>query len=131
MLQRFAAGSSVASVVIALAALVVLLTPALSLQRVYPLPLVWCLLPLVWGLWALLVPKTWMPQRLPLWGAILGWIAGLLAVFVLDLPSRIVGQPVPSLLRGVGVLFAGVIYYLLWMLVRTAYRSLTNRPSAG
>ena len=131
MLQRFAAGSTIASVVIALAALVVLLTPTLSLQRVFPLTFVWCFVPLVWGLWALIVPKAWAPERLPLWGAILGLIAGLLAVFVLDLPSRIAGQPMPSLLRGVGVLIAGVLYYLLWMLVRVAYRSLAAPPSTG
>ena len=131
MLQRFAAGSTIASVAIALAVLVVLMTPTLSLQRVYPLTFVWCLVPLMWGLWALIVPKAWVPQRLPLWGAILGLIAGLFAMFVLNLPSRFAGQPVPSLLRGAGVLFAVVLYYLLWMLVRVAYRSLAAPPSTG
>ena len=124
MLQRFAAATAIASMAIALPALVVLLAPPFVFQRVYPLPLVWCWLPLLWGLWALIVPKAWLPQRLPLWGAILGLIAGLLAAFVFDIPSRIVGRQAPGLPRGVGVLLAAVLYYFLWMLVRLAYRSL-------
>ena len=43
-------------------------------------------------------------------------------MFVLDLPSRILGITVPATFRGVGVLVMAAIYYLLWMLVRVAWR---------
>ena len=128
MFQRFAAGSAIASMAIALAALVVLLIPILSFQSIYPLPVIWCMVPLVWGLWAMIAPKAWVPQRLPLWGAILGLIAGVFAAFVLNLPSQFAGQAVPGWLRGLGVLFGVVFYYLLWMLVRVAFRSLVAPP---
>ncbi len=126
MFQRFAAGTAIASMAIAVAALAVLLIPILSFQSIYPLPVIWCIVPLVWGLWAMMAPKAWVPQRLPLWGAILGLVAGLLAAFVLNLPSQVARQPVSAPLRGLGVLFAVVFYYLLWMLVRIAYRSLAR-----
>jgi high-affinity Fe2+/Pb2+ permease len=74
-------------------------------------------------------PATWVPQRLPIWGAILGLIAGLLAIFILDLLSRISSQAVPLTLRGAAVVIVTVFYYFLWMLVRVAYRSL-GRPNA-
>ncbi|HEY4684073.1 MAG TPA: hypothetical protein VIH17_12620 [Candidatus Acidoferrales bacterium] len=131
MFQRFAAGSAIASMAIALAALVVLLIPILSFQSIYPLPVIWCMVPLVWGLWAMIAPKAWVPQRLPLWGAILGLIAGVFGAFVLNLPSQFAGQTVSALLRGLGVLIAVVLYYLLWMLVRAAYRLLAALPPAG
>jgi hypothetical protein len=67
-----------------------------------------------------------MPKHLPLWGALLGLIAGSLAAFVLNLPSRFFGATVSLALRGVAVLFAVLFYYLLWMLVRAAYRSLAS-----
>ena len=129
MFKRFAAASAVASILIALGGLAVLMMPALTLQRIYPLPIIWCFVPLVWGLWALLAPVAWVPQRLPLWGAILGLIAGSLAVFAFNLPSRILGATVPSALRGAAVLLIGVLYYLVWMLVRAAIRS--PRPTAS
>jgi hypothetical protein len=68
---------------------------------------------------------------LPLWGAILGLIAGVLAAFVLNLPFRVLGETVPVTLRGVGVVVIMVFYYLLWMLVRFAYRSLGTPTSAA
>jgi len=71
----------------------------------------------------MLAPSGWVPQRLPIWGAILGLIGGLLGFFVLNLPLRVVGVTVPVMLRGMGVILIVVIYYLLWMLVRVAYRS--------
>jgi hypothetical protein len=57
----------------------------------------------------------------------LGLIAGALAAFVLNLPSRILGQTVPAALRGVGVGVIVVFYYVLWMLVRAVYRRLALR----
>jgi len=123
MFRRFVSASAVASMGIAVAAFGILLAPGLVLERVYPLTIVWCFAPLAWGLWAMLAPSSWVPQRLPIWGAILGLIGGLLVFFVLNLPLRVVGVIVPVMLRGMGVVLIVVIYYLLWMLVRVAYRS--------
>jgi len=129
MFQRFVAASAIASVVIAFGALVVVLAPALTLQRIYPLTIIWCFVPLAWGIWALLAPTAWVPQRFPLWGAILGLIAGSLAAFVLNLPSRILGETVPFTWRGLAVVVMAAFYYLLWLLVRNAYRSLASSKS--
>jgi hypothetical protein len=128
MFHRFAAGTAVASVAIALAALVVLLTPSLTPERTYPLTLLWCCAPFVWGVWAVFTPSAWMPRRLPLWGAILGVVAGSLGAFVLDLPSRLLGAAVPLKLRGIVVLILVLFYSALWMLVRVAYEALVAVP---
>ena len=131
MMQRFASASAVASVVIALAEGGLLLIPTPHLESRYLLTSIWCVVPLVWGLWAMLAPADWIPQRLPMWGAILGLIAGLLAVFVLDLPSRLAGEPLPAWQRGIGVPIVIGGYYLLWMLVRRSYRLLTAPSSTA
>jgi hypothetical protein len=125
MIQRFASASAVASVLIALAAGALRLSLVPTLESRYLVTSIWCVLPLAWGLWAMLTPESWLPQRLPLWGAILGLIAGLLVVFVLDLPGQVRGEPFPTWLRGIGVLLAIGIYYLLWLLVQRAYQALT------
>jgi hypothetical protein len=130
MFQRFAAATAVASIVIALAVAVLGLMPGATLSRIYPITMVWCLVPLVWGVWALLVPPAWLPQRLPLWGAILGLVAGSLGAFVLNMPSRLLGVQVALPARAVGFAVMVAFYYLLWMLVRVAYRNLTRSPSA-
>jgi hypothetical protein len=129
MFRRFASGSAVASIAIAFANLVLLLTPSAIQERVHVVTVVWCFVPAVWGLWAILAPAGWVPQRLPLWGAILGLIAGLTVGFVLNLPSRVVGETVSVVWRGVGVAVIVVFYYLLWMLVRVAHHSLAARTS--
>jgi hypothetical protein len=72
----------------------------------------------------MLTPKSWLPQRMPIWGAILGAIAGLLAVFILDLPTRFAGEPAPAWVQGVGLAVAVGGYYLLWLVVRRTYRTL-------
>jgi drug/metabolite transporter (DMT)-like permease len=129
MFRRFVSGSAIASIGIAVAVLVILLTHGLAVQRFYPLMTMWCFAPLVWGLWAVFAPSGWVPQRLPIWGGILGLIAALLAAFVLDLPLRVLGVAVPVILRGVAVVVMAVFYYFLWMLVRVAYRSLGTPTS--
>jgi hypothetical protein len=131
MLRRFVSGSAIASIAIACMVFVVLLTPALTQERFCPLTVVWCFVPAVWGLWAMAAPAVWVPQRLPLWGAILGLIAGFLALFVLNLPGRIYGQAVPIALRTVAVVAIVVFYYFLWMLVRVAYRCLGAATSVA
>jgi len=131
MFRRFVSGIAVPSIVIPFGALFVLAAPAATQERIYPLTVVWCFVPAVWGLWAMFAPAGWVPQRLPLWGAILGVMAGFLGVFVLNLPSRISGETVPMAWRGVAVVVIVMLYYLLWMLVRTAYRSLGTASSVG
>lgn len=126
MFPRFAASTAIASIAIALAALIVFLTPRMTFERIYPVTILWCLAPCAWGIWALLTPSSWMPKRLPLWGAILGLIAGTMAAFVLNLPSRFLGEAASPKLRGVVVLVGALFYYLLWMLVRVAYQSLIS-----
>jgi hypothetical protein len=124
MFRRFASASAIASMGIALAILVVLITHGLAEQRFFPLVVMWCFAPLAWGLWAMIAPSAWVPGRLPVWGMILGLVAGLAALFVLNLPWRIFGVAAPLVWRGAGVVVIAVFYHLLWMLVRVAYRSL-------
>lgn len=124
MIKRFASASAVASVVIAVAAASLRVRPVPDLETRYLATSLWCLAPLAWGLWAMLAPKSWLPERLPLWGAILGLIAGSLGVFVLNLPARISGVPMPVWRQALTVLLFVGIYYLLWLGVRRAYRAL-------
>ncbi|MGD0694397.1 MAG: hypothetical protein ABSB82_06035 [Terriglobia bacterium] len=128
MIRRFVSGSAIASLVIACAALAVLVTPGLGAQRFYPVAFVWCFAPLAWGLWAAFAPGKWVPDRLPVWGAVLGLMGGVLVMFGLNVPSRVLGAVVPVIWRAAGVAVAAVGYYFLWMLVRLAYRSL-DKPA--
>jgi len=118
MLQRFVVASATASIAIAFGALALILIPALPIARTYPLTIVWCFVPLAWGIWAMIAPAAWVPTRLPLWGAILGLIAGSLGAFVLNLPLRILDEAASVPVRAVAVVFMAVVYYLLWMVVR-------------
>jgi hypothetical protein len=124
MCRRFVSASAVASIAIACGALVIVLTHGLSVPWFYPLPIIWCFVPSVWGLWALMAPSSWVPQRLSIWGGILGLIAGLVLSFIFNLPWRVLGITVPVIVRGVAVVVSVVFYYFLWVLVRVAYRSL-------
>ncbi|MBZ5664120.1 MAG: hypothetical protein LAO30_05900 [Acidobacteriia bacterium] len=130
MFQRFAAATAIASIAIAIAAIVLSVIPGLSFERIYPVPILWCCVPLAWGVWAVMTPSAWMPKRLPLWGAILGLFAGSMAALVLNLPSRFLGQPVPIAARAIAVLVMTLFYYLMWMLVRAACRRLAGTTSA-
>ncbi|MBZ5689115.1 MAG: hypothetical protein LAP86_29260 [Acidobacteriia bacterium] len=76
MFQRFAAGTAVASIVIAIASTIVSVMPGLKFERIYPITILWCCVPLFWGVWAVLPPSAWVPKRLPLWGSFLGLFAG-------------------------------------------------------
>ena len=120
MLHRFAAACTVASMVIAAAAAVSVLVP-FPLESARLLTTAWCFVPVAWGLWAMLAPASWVPGRLPAWGAILGVAAGVVAGPVLDIPHRVGGL---SGFRWVPLLVGPIFYYLLWLLVASAYRSL-------
>jgi hypothetical protein len=121
MLARFMAAASVGSLTIACAALGTLAIPGMAPRQFYPLTLVWCFVPMVWGVWALLTPSKWMPRALPAWGALLGLLAGLAAAFVRNLPMRVLGSPVGPEIRLAGVACITLVYYLLWIVVRFVY----------
>jgi len=129
MLRRFAAGSLVACIAIAVATLAVLAVFQQSTQRVSLILAAWCIVPCVWGLWAMLTPLSWVPQRLPIWGAGLGAVAGVMALFVLNLPWRVFEASLPVAARAVGVIVAAAFYYAMWMIVETVYMRLTPRSS--
>lgn len=100
--------------------------PGVPLERFAPVLLLWCMMQLVWGLWAMLAPRAWMPERLPVWGAILGVLPGALGLLVLNLPSCVSGLALPVGYRALGVVLLVLFYYLLWMLVRLSYRALAR-----
>ena len=121
MLQRFAAASSVGSVVIAIGALVSLLPPRWPAADALVLTTAWCFVPPAWGLWAMLAPAHWVPGRLPLWGAILGVVAGTIAGPVLDLPLRLAGL---KNMRWITLMLGPILYYVVWLVVPVVYRAL-------
>jgi hypothetical protein len=121
MLCRFAAACVVASVVIAAGAVISLLPLRWPAADARIITTAWCFVPLAWGLWAMLAPARWVRSRLPIWGAILGIVAGIIAGPVLDLPLRLFGV---SRFRWVPLIVGPIFYYLLWLLVGAAYRSL-------
>ncbi len=131
MLHRFVSATALASIAIALAASVVVLMHAATTHKLYSLTVLWCFAPLVWGVWAMVAPAGWVPQRMPNWGAILGMILGLLGVFVLNLPLRTLGLMLSLRVRLAAVLVVVLFYYILWALVRTVYKTLTFAPAAA
>lgn len=129
MLIRFASGSLVACIATAVASLFTLIFFGLNPQRFALILAIWCAIPCVWGLWAMLSPSGWVPRRLPIWGTILGILAGLMAVFVLNLPTRILGVVLPNAARVLIVLLAGLFYYVLWSIVSIVYKRLFGLSS--
>lgn len=123
MLRRFVAASMVASVAIAVGAVIVLLIPGLF-QRAYPLIVLWCFIPCIWGLWAMIAPTHWVPDQLPYWGAGLGFFAALILIFALDIPQRVFGLSMSIYLQAAGVLAVAIFYFLMWSIVKIAYRLL-------
>jgi hypothetical protein len=89
---------------------------------------VWCIVPAVWGLWAMVAPAAWVPRRLPPWGAILGLLAGTVVMFGLNLPLRMFGVAASVTQRGLAVLAFGGLYYLFWRVVRVVFEALTRSP---
>ncbi len=131
MFHRFVAACAVGSVVIAAGAVLSLLL-RFPVEGAWILTTAWCFLPVAWGLWAMLAPSRWVPGRLSAWGAILGVAAGIIAGPLLNLPFRIGGL---SGVRWIALVVGPVFYYLLWLPVGVAYRSLhvtgqrANEPS--
>jgi protein-S-isoprenylcysteine O-methyltransferase Ste14 len=79
----------------------------------------------------MLAPRGWTPERFPICGAILGLIAGVLAIFVVRMPMRVFELSLPNWQNVLGVLLICALYYLLWMLVRAVYTALGEKPAAG
>jgi len=125
MTKRFVSAVAIASIVIFVGAIILQLNPNFAVDSRYLLTTIWCMVPLIWGLWALLAPKSWLPKHIPIWGAILGLIAGVTVVFALDIPARFFNEPISNLLRGGLVIAAVVLYYLLWLFVRRIYTSIS------
>ena len=129
MIQRFASASLIAAVVIAIVAGIFRLIPDLNMEGRYHLVTLYCMVPLAWGVWAVLIPKSWLPNQLPKWGAILGLILGAFGFFVLDLPSQVLGKAV-SVGQKVFLLCLAIgIYFVLWGLIRQAYQALCAPPT--
>ena len=128
MLLRFVSAAGVAAMVIAFVALVLLILPGpdFTLQRFAPAMILWCLAPALWGLWAMLTPRAWFPERLPLWGATFGFLAAILGALVLNLPLRVFDVHLPAMYRAAGGVIAAFIYYVLWIGVRAVYLRLTR-----
>lgn len=125
MLRRFVAASAVAGLGIACAAITLAtLARIYTLHHPMMLTVLWCMVPAIWGVWAMLTPNRWMPARLPEWGALLGLLVVFFATFVLNVPARLTDTYLETRWRGVGVLAGVAIYYLLWMLVRVVYMRL-------
>lgn len=133
MLRRFAAAVTVASPAIALAALTALQVPDLRPEGLFRLTSLWCVVPAVWGLWAMLAPRTWVPQRLPLWGAVLGLFVTTGMIVILNLPAHVLAVELSAPQRALFVMLLTAFYYLLWMLVRAAFRALAPKspPPVG
>jgi hypothetical protein len=55
----------------------------------------------------------------------------MFAAFVLNLPARVFGGPVPVWPRAAGLLGVVAVYYLLWMLVAAAYWALSEPTPAA
>ena len=124
MFRRFAAASAIAAIAIAVALLAVVLTHALTVPNAYPLSTLWCFAPLVWGFWAAIAPKSWVPNRLPIWGAILGLFAGLFGTFVLNLPHVLFDHELSMAWKLAVVAGLMILYFILWLFVRAGYRAI-------
>jgi hypothetical protein len=125
---RFAAAATVAAVAIALGSLLIPFLLIFHPEGFCAVTRLWCFLPVLWGVWAMLTPRAWMPGRLPHWGAVLGLLLGVVGGLVLNIPERAFYLHLPIQARAGGVLLVGGFYYLLWLLVRKAYLVMTQPP---
>ena len=130
MLYKFAAGTVVSSCLIALGGAAILAARLLTGQRFYPIAALWCLVPFLWGVWMMLTPPSWMERRIPAWGAILGMLAGVAGIYVLDVPRRVGGLFLPSALKPLCVFLAAGTYAVVWIVVGKVYRALEPSPQS-
>jgi hypothetical protein len=131
MLTRFASAVCVASPAAALATVVALLVAEPRPQALYRLTSLWCIVPAAWGVWAMLAPRTWVPQQLPSWGALLGLLVGSVVIFGLNLPAHFLRDSPPAAMRGLAVLILAALYYCLWLVVRMVFRALARDERTG
>lgn len=131
MLIRFAAAAVVASVAIAVGSLLIPFLLVFNPEGFCAVTRLWCAIPVVWGVWAMLTPRGWMPARLPHWGAILGLLLGLVALLIFNMPARAFFLRLPAEARIAGMFVLGGFYYLLWVLVRKVYESLAQLRDAS
>ncbi len=131
MLRRFASAAVVAGILIALAAAFIFFIPAITLQKAAPVLMLWCLAPALWGFWAMLAPSTWVPSGYPLWGTLLGAVAGTLGMVMLNLPKAIFGLEFSLTARWGSVLLVCAFYYVAWSFVAAVYQKLSPRPFAA
>jgi hypothetical protein len=76
----------------------------------------------------MLTPHMWLPGRLPYWGAILGLLAGIIGVISINVPLRLLALDVPFGWRVAVTVAMTVVYYIVWMFVRSAFRKLITAP---
>ena len=129
MFRRFASASAIPAIAIPMLLLAIVLTHRLTVPKAYPLTTLWCFAPLAWGFWAAIAPKSWVPRRLPGWGAILGLFAGLFGTFVLNLPHVLFDPELPVGWKLAIAAGLAILYFILWMFVRAGYRSLGGTES--
>ena len=126
MIKRFAAAATLPVILISLGALILQFNQDLAGSNRFLLTSIWCFVPFAWGVWGVLTPGTWLPKRLPLWGAVLGLIAGITAVFIVNAPERIFMEPISTVSKGIVVIAAAGVYYILWHVVRWIYTSISK-----
>ncbi len=126
MFRRFASATAIPAIGIPIALLAIVLSHTVTVPKAYPVTTVWCFVPLIWGVWAALAPASWVPRRLPIWGAILGLLLGFFLGFVVNMPHALLDFELSVTWRATAVFGFAVFYYFLWMLVRVAYRSLSS-----
>ncbi|HUK46979.1 MAG TPA: hypothetical protein VLW06_05280 [Terriglobales bacterium] len=128
MFKRFVAASAIAAILVPVAVIVLTMVAGPQFPRAWPLLTLWCFVPFAWGFWAMLTPREWFPERVPLWGAILGLVLSSFGAFVLDIPARIFETPIS--VAGSAVLVAAItaLYYFVWMIIRSAYAKLVAVP---
>jgi hypothetical protein len=130
MLVRFAAAVIVAAIAIALGAALAPFFFVINPEGFAQVTRFWCVAPVLWGVWAMLAPRGWVPGRLPHWGALLGLLIGMVVLLALNAPARVFYVRLPVEVRVGGILVMGGFYYLLWLLVRRVYQSLTQPSGA-
>ena len=127
MLQRFVSAVVVPSILIAFGAAGLFAFTHLyhDLTNPYLAAVGWCMLPMLWGVWALLTPASWWPGKLAVWGGILGLIVGLSVMFLLRVSDRVLGMRFPTTGKVIAIMTITLLYAVLWMVVRLVYERLT------